>query len=101
MTPMTKTTDLQPFDFAEHLDSEEAIEAYLADIMKEGDDSLLASALGDIAKARGMADIAQKSGITREALYKALRPGAKPRYDTIRRVMGAMGYTITLQRATA
>ena len=52
---------------------------------------MLASALGDIARARGMAQVAQDSGLGRESLYKALSDGAKPRYDTVLKVMRALG----------
>jgi len=82
---------LPEFDVAPLLDSEQAIAAYLADILDAGDEGLLAAALGDIARARGMSEIARSSGLTREALYKALRPGSKPRFDTIRRVCEALG----------
>ncbi|HRD92857.1 MAG TPA: putative addiction module antidote protein, partial [Accumulibacter sp.] len=57
----------------------------------------LAAALGDIARARGMSEIAKASGITREALYKALRPGAQPRFDTIARVCSALGVRLVAQ----
>jgi probable addiction module antidote protein len=60
-------------------------------IMEENDSALLAAALGDIARARGMSEIAKSSGITREALYKALRPNSNPRFDTINRVCAALG----------
>jgi len=73
------------------LDSEAAIAAYLTDILAANDSALLAAALGDIARARGMSETAKASGLTREALYKALRPNAKPRYDTIAKVCGALG----------
>lgn len=66
------------FDAAEYLDSDEAIAAYLNEAMKDGDPDLLLSALSDIARARGMTKIAEDSGLGRESLYKALRPGAKP-----------------------
>jgi len=59
--------------------------------MEDGDPALLAAALGDIARARGMAEISSKAGLTREALCKALRPGSHPRFDTIQRVCGALG----------
>lgn len=81
---------LPEFDAAEYLDSEEAIAEYLTAILEE-DSALLAAALGDIARARGMSEISKAAGITREALYKALRPGAQPRFDTINRVCGALG----------
>lgn len=88
---MVKLNELPTFDAADYLDSEEAITAYLNVILEENDDALLASALGDIAKARGMTQIAKDAGIGRESLYKALRSGASPRFDTISKVLGALG----------
>lgn len=88
---MVKIADLPTYDAADYLDSEEAITAYLNAILEENNDALLASALGDIAKARGMTQIAKEAGIGRESLYKALRSGASPRFDTISRVLGALG----------
>ena len=76
---MVKVADLPTYDAADYLDSEEAITAYLNVILEENDDALLASALGDIAKARGLAQIAKETGLGRESLYKALREGASPR----------------------
>ena len=78
------------FDVVDYLDSEEAIAAYLSAVMEENDPDLLIAALGDIARARGIAKLAEDSGLNRESLYKALRPGAKPRFDTIFRIMKAM-----------
>ena len=80
-----------PFDSAKYLTDNEAVAAYLSDMMEEGDASVLAAALGNIARARGMAQIAHDAGIGREALYNALRPGAQPRFDTISRVCSALG----------
>jgi probable addiction module antidote protein len=91
MRKRVKVDDLPVFDAASYLDSEEAIAAYLTDILEAGDAGLLASALGDIARARGMTEIARSAGITREALYKALRPGSEPRFETVRRVCAALG----------
>ena len=93
---MVKIADLPSFDAADYLDSEEAIAAYLNAIMEENDDALLASALGDIAKARGMTQIAKDAGIGRESLYQALREGANPRYDTIAKVIQALGLKLTV-----
>lgn len=76
MTKKIRQADLPNFDFSKHLDSEEALAEYLTAIMEENDPALLAAALGDIARARGMTEIAKAAGITREALYKALRPDA-------------------------
>jgi probable addiction module antidote protein len=83
---------------ARYLNSDKAITEYLNQVLEEGDDALLAEALGDIARAKGMAQIAQTTGITREALYKALRPNAKPRFDTINKVIGALGIKLVAQR---
>lgn len=77
---MVKVSDLPVFDFSDYLDSEEAISEYLTAILEEDDPALLAAALGDIAKARGMSQIAKDSGISREALYKALRSDASPHH---------------------
>lgn len=90
MTKRIKVKDLSEFDAAPYLDSETAIAAYLTDILEANNPALLAAALGDIARARGMSEIAKASGITREALYKALRPDAQPRFDTISRVCAAL-----------
>jgi probable addiction module antidote protein len=79
------------FDMAEYLEDDRAIAEYLTAVMDDGDPALLAAALGDIARARGMAEISSKAGMNREALYKALRPGAHPRFETIQRVCGALG----------
>lgn len=78
------------FDAAEFLDSEEAIAAYLSAVLDENDPDLLLAALGDIARAKGMARLAEDSGLNRESLYKALRPGAKLRFDTVFRIMAAL-----------
>ena len=96
-----KVADLPEFDAAPYLDSEAAIAAYLTDILEANDPALLAAALGDIARARGMSEIAKASGITREALYKALRPDAQPRFDTISRVCAALGVRLVAQAVRA
>jgi len=94
------TLKLNTFDPARYLDSEEATAEYLASIIEEGNAGLLAAALGDIAKARGMTDIAEASGMTREALYKALRPDAQPRFETISRVCTALGLRLSVEVAS-
>ena len=91
MTERINVADLPAFDASLLLDSDEAVAAYLSDILQANDSALLATALGDIARARGMADIARGAGLTREALYKALRPEAQPRFDTVQRVCAALG----------
>ncbi len=97
MTKRIKLAELPEFDAARYLDSEEAIAAYLTDILAANNPALLAAALGDIARARGMSEIAKASGLTREALYKALRPDSQPRFDTIYRVCAALGVRLTAQ----
>lgn len=91
MSKRIRIDDLPTFDPAPYLDSEASIAAYLTDILQANDAALLAAALGDIARARGMADIAKAAGLTREALYKALRADSAPRFDTINRVCTALG----------
>ncbi|GIK24469.1 MAG: putative addiction module antidote protein [Betaproteobacteria bacterium] len=101
MVKRIKAVELPDFDAARYLDSEEAIAAYLTDILEANDPALLAAALGDIARARGMSEIAKASGISREALYKALRSDAQPRFDTISRVCAALGVKLVAQPAHA
>ncbi len=91
MSKKVKASDLPVFDIAEHLGDEQAIAAYLTLVIEENDPSELAHALGVVARARGMSQIAESAGLTREALYKALRPSAQPRFDTVQRVCAALG----------
>lgn len=100
MPRKSKVSELPEFDATEFLDSEEAIAEYLTAMIESGDPALLAAALGDIARARGMSDIAAASGLTREALYKALRPESQPRFDTIARVCAALGVRLVAQPIT-
>jgi probable addiction module antidote protein len=89
--------ELPEFDPAKYLDNEESVAVYLTGILEANDAALLASALGDIARARGMTEIAKAAGITREALYRALRPDSAPRFDTITRVCVALGVRLVAQ----
>ncbi len=97
MTKKINVSELPEFDAAEYLNSEEDMAAYLTTVLEENDPALLAAALGDIARSRGMTQVAKDSGITREALYKALRPGSEPRFDTISRVCAALGVRLVAQ----
>jgi len=97
MRKTIKVDDLPEFDPAKYLDNEESIAVYLTGILEANDAALLASALGDIARARGMTEIAKAAGITREALYRALRPDSAPRFDTISRVCAALGVRLVAQ----
>jgi probable addiction module antidote protein len=97
MKKRIKVSDLPRFDSAKYLDSEEAIAVYLTDILEANDAGLLAAALGNIARSRGMTEMAKAAGITREALYKALRPDSEPRFDTVSRVCAALGVRLVAQ----
>ena len=97
MTKKIKISEIPEFDAAEYLTNDEDVAAYLTTILEENDAALLAAALGDIARARGMTQVAKDSGITREALYKALRPGSEPRFDTVSRVCAALGVRLVAQ----
>jgi probable addiction module antidote protein len=86
---MMNNNKLQTFDITEYLDSEEAIAEYLSQVLEDGDNDEFIRAIGHIAKAKGMAQIAKDTGLGRESLYKAFRPNAKPRFDTVMKVMNA------------
>jgi len=87
----TKRLELAPFDASDYLDSEEVIAEYLAVALDDPDPDAFLAAVSDVAKARGMTDVAAHAGLGRESLYKALRPGAQPRFDTVRRLLTALG----------
>ncbi|NOT82559.1 MAG: putative addiction module antidote protein [Gallionella sp.] len=97
MSKKISVADLPEFDLAEQLKTEADIAAYLTIVLEEGDSSELAHALGVAARARGMSEIAKQSGLTREALYKALRADAQPRFETISRVCAALGVRLVAQ----
>jgi probable addiction module antidote protein len=84
-------TRTRRWDPADNLKTPHDIAAYLNAALEEDDPVLFLAALGDVARARGMTDIAKITGLGRESLYKALAPGAQPRYDTVIRVMHAVG----------
>lgn len=88
-----------PFDAAEYLTDDATIAEYINAILEEDDTDLLLMALGDVARARGMAQVAKESGLGRESLYKALAPGAKPRFDTIMKVARALGVRLSAHAA--
>lgn len=95
---MSQTTQkLVPFDAAQYLTSETDIAEYINAILEFDDPDLLLLSLSDVARARGMAQVAQDAGLGRESLYKALSPGAKPRLDTIMKVTKALGVRLRVQ----
>ena len=85
-----------PWDLTEHLDSEEAIAAYLDAVFEDGDPKLIAAAIGDVARARGMTEIAEKTGLSRESLYRALSRDGNPEMATVLRVMRALGMRVSV-----
>ena len=85
------TTRTRPWDAADHLESDEDIVAYLEAAFEDGDPALIAAALGDIARARGMTKVAAEAGLGRESLYKALSPAGNPELATVLKVMQALG----------
>ena len=97
MRERIKVVDLPEFDAARYLENQDSVAAYLTDVLEANDAALLASALGDIARARGMTEIAKIAGLTREALYKALRPNSAPRFETVSRVCAALGVRLVAQ----
>jgi len=80
-------TKLKKFDASEYLDNEEMIAEYLTAALEDENPDVFLAAISDVAKSRGIASIAKSTGLGRESLYKALAPGAKPRYDTILKVL--------------
>ena len=89
----------QAFDVADYLDNDEVIAEYLTAALEDPDPDVFLMAVADVAKARGMSHVANETGLGRESLYKAFAPGAKPRYDTVLKVLKALG--IQLQATPA
>lgn len=95
--PKTATTLWDP---AEHLETEEDMAMYLEAALEEGDPNLIAAALGDIARAKGMTQVAREAGLGRESLYKALSPAGNPAFGTILKVIAALGLQLHASTAT-
>ncbi len=83
--------ETRPWDVAEHLETEADMAAYLEAVLEEGNPALVTAALGDIARAKGMTQIARETGLTRESLYKALSPEGNPEFATVLKVVRALG----------
>lgn len=93
--------ELRPFDPARYLETEEDILFYLEAAMEGNDAKHIASALGDVARSRGMSEIARKSGLGRQALYSALSGNGNPTLETLLAVLGALGLELTVQKRAA
>ena len=93
------TVKTKPFDAAEYLDNDEAIQAYLDAALETGDSAFVAQALGTVARARGMTQIAQAAGLSRESLYKSLSAEGNPEFATIMRVIQSLGMRLSVASA--
>jgi probable addiction module antidote protein len=92
---------LIPFDAAKYLHDDAAIAEYMDAVLEADEPALLLWALSDVARAKGMAQVAKDAGLGRESLYKALAPGAKPRFETVMKVAQALGLKFTMSQAAA
>jgi len=100
MTNMKQETiETHPWDVAEHLETEEDMAAYLDAALEDGDTAVIVAALGDIARAKGMTQIARDAGLGRESLYKALSATGNPEFSTILKVVRALGLQLHVQAA--
>lgn len=88
------------WDASEYLETEADITAYLNAALEDGDTSVIAAALGDIARAKGMTQLAKETGITRDGLYKALSPTGNPSFDTVQKVIKAFGLKLDVTTAS-
>jgi probable addiction module antidote protein len=86
----------KPFDPAEYLDTPESIAAYMTEALETGDPSFVADALGVIARARGMSEVAREAGVSRESLYRALSADGNPEFGTVMRVAHALGLRLSV-----
>lgn len=87
----------KPFDAAKYLDNDEAIAAYISEALLTGETEIITHAIGIAAKARGMGDIAKQTGLSRESLYKALSGKGHPQFETIARVLQALGLQLQVE----
>lgn len=92
----SRAAELAPFDASEFLDNEEVIAEYLAAALEDPDPDTFLRAVANVAKARGVSQVAKAAGLGRESLYKALAPGAKVRYETVRKVLDSLGVKLTI-----
>jgi len=90
---------LKPFDTSAFLDDDEVVAEYLTAALEDANPDVFLVAVGQVAKARGMSAVAENTGLGRESLYKALTPGAKPRYDTVLKVLQGLGVKLTVTAA--
>ncbi|HEV7446162.1 MAG TPA: addiction module antidote protein [Steroidobacteraceae bacterium] len=88
--------EIAPFDASDYLDNEEVVAEYLAAALEDPNPNVFLRAVADVAKARGISKVAKDAGLGRESLYKALAPGAKIRYETVRKLLESLGVRLTV-----
>lgn len=91
--------ETKPWDPTEHLNSAEAIAAYVEAAFEDGDPALIAAVIGDVARARGMTQLAKEAGVSRETIYKAFSEGGNPTLETLTGVIRALGLKLTVRAA--
>lgn len=94
-----KKIAVREFEASRYLDSEEAIQAYLAACLEDPNPDVFLMALGEVAKARGVAQLAKDTGLSRESLYKTFSPGTKPRFETILKISKALGVPLGIKQS--
>lgn len=97
----TNMKTVTKWDASEYLETEEDMAAYLNAALEDGDTSVIAAALGDVARAKGMTQLSKETGITRDGLYKALSPTGNPSFDTVQKVVRAFGLKLDVAAASA
>jgi len=90
------TTKTFPFNISDHLKSEDDIRGFLQEVVETGDASDFIHALGTAARAKGMTQVAKKAGVTRASLYKSLAEDGHPQFETVNKVIDALGYKIAI-----
>lgn len=95
------TIETNKWDIVDHLDSDEKIALFLEAVFEDGDPAVIAGAIGEVARARGMSQVAKDAGLSRENLYRALSEGGNPEFATILKVIRAIGYDLTVVPHTA
>ncbi|QUS40744.1 putative addiction module antidote protein [Tardiphaga alba] len=93
-------THFKKFDVAEHLNDADTIAAYLTEAFESDDAAIIARSIGTVARSKGMAAVADRAGVSRESLYKSLNGQSKPEFETIRKVLAALGVRLVAEAVT-
>jgi probable addiction module antidote protein len=95
------TVKTRPWDVAEHLETPEDVAAYLEAVLDDGDPHLIAAAIGDVARARGMSQLSRDTGLSRESLYRSLSGDGNPEFGTVLKVLKALGVRLEVRPASS